>query len=83
MVIGSILTWIEAILLYLGAKKVTTLEYAEVKNEHPKLNPITPEQLRYRITTVLYTYNWCFELFISSFKNLIFSEAKINVFLTM
>ena len=45
--IGSILPWIEAILLHLGAKKVTTLEYAEVNNEHPKLNPITPEQLRY------------------------------------
>ena len=45
--IGSILPWIEAILLHLGAKKVTTLEYAEVINEHPKLNPITPEQLRY------------------------------------
>ena len=45
--IGSILPWIEAILLHLGAKKVTTLEYAEVNNEHPKLNPITPEQLWY------------------------------------
>jgi hypothetical protein len=48
-VIGSILPWIEAILIHLGAEKVTTLEYAEIKNEHPKLNPITPEQLRYGI----------------------------------
>jgi len=45
-VIGSILPWIEAILIHLGAEKVTTLEYAEVRNDHPKLNPITPEQLR-------------------------------------
>ena len=60
MVIGSILPWIEAILLHLGAKKVTTLEYAEVNNEHPKLNPITPEQLRYGNTTVLYTATYLF-----------------------
>ena len=46
LVIGSILPWIEAILLHLGAKKVTTLEYGQVKNEHPKLNPITPDQLK-------------------------------------
>ena len=61
--IGSILPWIEAILLHLGAKKVTTLEYAEVINEHPKLNPITPQQLRYCNTTVLYTA--CFLSYLS------------------
>ena len=55
MVIGSILPWIEAILLHLGAKKVTTLEYAEVKNEHPQLNPITPEQLRYGNTALFFS----------------------------
>jgi len=49
LVIGSILPWIEAILLHLGAKKVTTLEYGQVKNEHPKLNPITPEQLKKQV----------------------------------
>ena len=49
MVIGTILPWIEAILLNLGASKITVLEYAEVKNTHPKLNPITPEKLRQEI----------------------------------
>ena len=46
LVIGSILPWIEAILIHLGAAKVTTLEYAKVKNDHPKLNPITPKELQ-------------------------------------
>ena len=46
MVIGSTIPWIEAILIYLGVEKVTTLEYAEQKNEHPKIDLITPEALR-------------------------------------
>ena len=46
LVIGSTLPWVEAILIYLGVDKITTLEYASQKNEHPKINLITPEELR-------------------------------------
>ena len=46
LVIGSTLPWVEAILLYLGVGKVTTLEYADQNNEHPKINLVTPEALR-------------------------------------
>ena len=44
--IGSTLPWVEAILLYLGVGKITTLEYADQNNEHPKINLVTPEALR-------------------------------------
>ena len=44
--IGTTLPWIEAILIYLGAEKITTLEYSEQKNEIPKVTLVTPEQLR-------------------------------------
>ena len=46
LVIGTTLPWIEAILLYLGAEEITTLEYSPQKNEIPKVNLVTPEQLR-------------------------------------
>ena len=46
LVIGSTWPWVEAILLYLGVDRITTLEYASQNNEHPKINLITPEELR-------------------------------------
>ena len=46
LVIGSILPWIEAILLHLGAEKITTLEYAPQRNDHPNIQLVTPEELR-------------------------------------
>ena len=46
LVIGSTWPWVEAILLYLGVDRITTLEYASQNNEHPKINLVTPEELR-------------------------------------
>ena len=33
-------------MFYLGVDRITTLEYASQNNEHPKINLITPEELR-------------------------------------
>jgi Caenorhabditis protein of unknown function, DUF268 len=46
MVIGSENPWVEAILLHHGATKVTTLEYASLVSEHPKVQTLTPHQFR-------------------------------------
>ena len=42
LVIGTQEPWIEAILLELGAKKVTTLQYNDIASEHHQLFPIKP-----------------------------------------
>ena len=44
--IGSQSPWIESLLLIHGADQVTTLEYAEIKSEHPQIHTVTPEQIR-------------------------------------
>ena len=46
LVIGSQSPWIEAMLLVLGAKKITTLEYSKIVSEHPQIDIVTPEELR-------------------------------------
>jgi len=46
LVIGSSHPWLEAILLSLGAKQVTTLEYGEIISHHPKIKTLTPSQFR-------------------------------------
>ena len=46
LVIGSQSPWIEIILLELGAAKITTLEYDVIRTDHPKIETITPENLR-------------------------------------
>ena len=38
LVIGSVNPWIEAILLAIGAKHVTTLEYNQIASTHPQVN---------------------------------------------
>ena len=38
LVIGSVFPWIEAILLAIGAKHVTTLEYNQIASTHPQVN---------------------------------------------
>ena len=43
-VLGTEVPWAEAILLNLGADKVTTIEYRELYVEHPRVNVITPFQ---------------------------------------
>lgn len=48
LVIGSETPWVEVILLYFGAAKVTTLEYADIVSEHPKLKTLRPSQFRER-----------------------------------
>lgn len=37
LVIGSQAPWIEAILLALGAEKVTTFDYIQITSEHPQV----------------------------------------------
>ena len=46
LVIGSQSPWIEGMLLVLGAKKITTLEYSKIISEHPQIDIVTPEELR-------------------------------------
>ena len=46
LVIGSQSPWIETILIELGAAKITTLEYDEIRTDHPKIETTTPENLR-------------------------------------
>jgi hypothetical protein len=46
LVIGSQSPWLEAICLSLGASEVTTLEYTEIKSDHPKVKALTPSALR-------------------------------------
>ena len=46
LVIGSDSPWIETILLAKGAAKITTLEYANITVEHPKITVIGPQKLK-------------------------------------
>ena len=48
LVIGSIMPWLETILLVSGARKVTTLEYGKIKSEVSRLETITPSELAER-----------------------------------
>ena len=43
LVIGTQVPWIEAILLDMGAKKITILEYNDIVSQHPQLFPIKPK----------------------------------------
>ena len=43
-VVGTESPWIEAILVNLGAEKVTTMEYRQLHIEHPRVNVVTPFQ---------------------------------------
>ncbi len=45
LVYGSSSPWIEIILLEAGAGKVTSVDYIEITSEHPKLNPITADEM--------------------------------------
>jgi len=46
LVIGSSHPWIEAICLFHGAAKVTTLEYGEIISNHPQIQTETPSTIR-------------------------------------
>lgn len=43
LVIGSTTPWIESILLYEGAKNITTIEYNPYPTSHPSIKTISPE----------------------------------------
>lgn len=46
LVVGSLQPWLEAILLYAGAKHVTTVEYGTLPKEpHPQVSTLTPAEL--------------------------------------
>lgn len=46
LVLGSERPWLEALVLYLGAQHVTTLEYGHIDNKHPNITTITPDEFR-------------------------------------
>lgn len=48
LVIGSERPWVEAIVLSLGASKVTTLEYGTILSQHEKITTETPESIRHK-----------------------------------
>jgi hypothetical protein len=48
LVIGSERPWVEAIVLSLGASKVTTLEYGTIHSQHEKITTETPASIRHK-----------------------------------
>eukprot|EP00284_Hemiselmis_tepida_P017536 CAMPEP_0174923918 /NCGR_PEP_ID=MMETSP1355-20121228/6900_1 /TAXON_ID=464990 /ORGANISM="Hemiselmis tepida, Strain CCMP443" /LENGTH=3102 /DNA_ID=CAMNT_0016169659 /DNA_START=138 /DNA_END=9443 /DNA_ORIENTATION=+ len=46
LVIGSETPWVEACLLYLGARMVTTLEYSHITCDHPRVQTMVPAVAR-------------------------------------
>ena len=48
LVIGSQTPWIEAILLEVGAAKITTVDYSPIENHYPQIETVTPEELAAR-----------------------------------
>ena len=46
LVIGSENPWVEALCLSVGAAEVTTLEYGEIRTDHPQLKTFTPDAFR-------------------------------------
>jgi hypothetical protein len=46
LVIGSEKPWLEIICLFLGASKVTTLEYGKITSEHPQIQTLLPHEFR-------------------------------------
>eukprot|EP00047_Mylnosiga_fluctuans_P005528 m.241032 g.241032 ORF g.241032 m.241032 type:complete len:439 (-) comp13772_c0_seq1:198-1514(-) len=48
LVIGSENPWVEASVLYAGAREVHTLEYGKIVSEHPQVKTFTPDEARER-----------------------------------
>lgn len=46
LVVGSRTPWLESLLLWLGAAKITTVEYTQIISEHPLIETMTPSDLR-------------------------------------
>jgi len=55
LVIGSENPWVEALLLEAGVANVTSLEYSEIRSEHPQLRTLTP--VRFRADSHLMPYD--------------------------
>ena len=51
LVIGSILPWIETLLLHLDVGHITTLEYDPPLTTHPKITTIAPAELSALVMT--------------------------------
>lgn len=45
LIVGTQYPWMEALVLHLGADEVTTLEYAKIVSNHPKMKTILPEEI--------------------------------------
>jgi len=45
-VIGSEKPWLEALLLFHGAQKVTTIEYGAINSSDPRVSTMTPDEVR-------------------------------------
>lgn len=48
LVIGSERPWLEVLCLFLGAARVTTLEYGKITSHHPQIATLTPDEFRVR-----------------------------------
>lgn len=48
LIIGSTNPWVEACVLEAGAKEVVTLEYSQIKSEHPNVKTLVPHEFRIR-----------------------------------
>eukprot|EP00961_Rhodomonas_salina_P136115 1831467-Rhodomonas_salina.2 len=48
LVIGSERPWVEACVLGVGAREVTTLEYRAIKSSHPRVHSLLPSEMRSR-----------------------------------
>jgi len=46
LVIGSENPWVEACILFAGARHVTTLEYGRILSEHPRVSSLLPNEAR-------------------------------------
>ena len=42
------MSWVEACALSLGARRVTTIEYGDIKSDHTQIRTVTPAQYRLR-----------------------------------
>jgi hypothetical protein len=46
LVIGSENPWVEACVLFAGARRVTTLEYGRIVSDHPRVSTLLPSEAR-------------------------------------
>ena len=53
LVVGSETPWVEAIVLAVGAKSVTTLEYNEIVSTHPQVKPKPIDLLSFVLRNII------------------------------